>query len=239
MTSIRGGALARKLKQRYVEPLPLKDFGTYDEYWASRVAGAEPPERPRWKLAVAKIPDGASVLDVGCGPGAFLAYLTARRPNVTATGTDVSDAAVQIARAQGLNAFTSDPANEPIGGEYDYVTCFEMIEHVHEAERVLVSMRDVMRKQLIMSLPNIGYLEHRIRLGLFGRFPNTHLQYHAKEHIRHWTVRDFVDWAEHFGLRVVDVQGQWGPRGTPWRRYPRLFSPQVVYTLEHAAATSR
>jgi hypothetical protein len=56
--------------------------------------------------------------------------------------------------------------------------------------------------------------------------------FHAKEHIRFWTGKDFRDWTAHFGLRVVEVQGRWGLRGMPWRSRPELFSPQVVYTLE-------
>jgi methionine biosynthesis protein MetW len=172
------------------------------------------------------------VLDVGCGSGGFLKYLLSQRPNCTVRGTDISKHAVSLAAAQGLDTFQSDLTKESLDRQYDYITGFEMIEHVHEAEKVLVVMREAMRKLLILSLPNTGYVEHRVRLALFGRFPNTQIKFHAKEHIRFWTAKDFRDWAEHFDLRVVDVQGQWGLPGLPWRSHPKLFSPQLVYTLE-------
>ena len=58
--------------------------------------------------------------------------------------------------------------------------------------------------------------------------------WHVKEHIRHWTARDFEEWVSNFGLRVVEIQGQWGFRPLPYRRFPKLFAPQVVYVLERA-----
>ena len=229
-------SLLRRVRNRlstYNTPLPLDDFEGYDGYWEGRERGGKTTEiLPRWKLAVEKIPDGASVLDVGCGSGGFLMYLREQRPNCRVRGTDISQHAVDLARERGLDTFQADLTVDKLEDEYDYITGFEMIEHVHEAEKVLVAMRDATRRQLILSLPNTGYIEHRARLALFGRFPNTQIKFHAKEHIRFWTVKDFRDWADHFDLDVVDIQGQWGLHFMPWRSRPALFSPQIVYTLQ-------
>jgi methionine biosynthesis protein MetW len=214
----------------YRAPLPMQSFDGYDEYWDAR--GGEPIIHPRWQIAVSMIPDGATVLDVGCGAGGFLTYLLGRRPHVRARGTDISARAVDTARRAGLDAFRADLTRERLEGRYDYVTCFETIEHIADAEAVAEALRDATRLRLIMSLPNFGYIHHRIRHGLFGRFPNTNLKFHVKEHIRHWGVQDFTEWAAALGLRVVSVQGQYGGRYVPWRRYPSLFSPQLVYVLE-------
>lgn len=43
-----------------------------------------------------------------------------------------------------------------------------------------------------------------------------------------------LSWVEHFGLRIVAIEGQWGLWYLPWKSHPKLFSPQVVYTLERA-----
>lgn len=231
---LSGSRVARRLTLRaYREPLPLREFEDYDGYWHER-ADEEHEVRPRWEIALAKIPDGARVLDVGCGTGGFMKYLLEHRPNVTVRGTDISAAAVEVARTAGLDAFQADLTCERLDRTYDFITAFEVIEHIHEAERVLVNLRDHTDGQIIMSLPNIGYVEHRVRLGIFGRFPNTTIMFHVKEHIRHWTVTDFVAWTEHFGLSVVSVEGQKGFPLVPWRRMPRLFAAQVVYTLERA-----
>jgi trans-aconitate methyltransferase len=84
--------------RRYTEPLPLNDFDDYDKYWVER--GGEPIIHPRWRISVDFIPDGASVLDVGCGEGGFLDYLRERRPACTISGTDISHAAVGEARSK-------------------------------------------------------------------------------------------------------------------------------------------
>lgn len=227
--------VVQKISRRFTEPLPLEDFDGYDGYWEDKRAEVE-VVRPRWVLAVNKIPDGASVLDVGCGMGGFMQYLLDQRPNCTVRGTDISEYAVSIARDRGFDAFQADLTVDKLDDTYDYITGFEMIEHVHEAEKVLVAMRDATRERLILSLPNTGYLEHRIRLGIFGRFPNTAILYHAKEHIRFWTVKDFRDWTAHHGLEVESVEGQWGLKGMPWQRFPGMWAYQLVYTLKRQDA---
>lgn len=225
--------LAQRLTlQTYRAPLPLQSFQDYDGYWEHR-AVEEREVQPRWTLALRHIPHGASVLDVGCGTGGFMRYLTEQRPDVTVEGTDISEAAVKVAQSEGFRAFAADLTTEQLGRTYDVVTCFEVIEHIHDAEEVLMAMRDA-APRLVVSCPNIGYVEHRARLALFGRFPNTTIMFHAKEHIRHWTVRDFRDWAAHHGQRVISVEGQKGYPAVPWRRWPSLFAAQVVYVLQRA-----
>lgn len=221
--------------RRYVTPLPMQDFPDYDGYWARR---DDETVIPRWQVAAACIPDGASVLDVGCGTGGFLSHLREVRPHCRAQGVDISPRAVAVAVERGHDAFVADLVVDDIPGRYDVITCFETIEHIAEAEVVLQKIRDACDGTILMSLPNFGFIDHRIRLALFGRFPDTNIKFHVKEHIRHWTVTDFKVWAERYGLEVVRVQGQYGSRKLPWRRFPGLFSRQLIYTLRVAGQHS-
>jgi len=214
----------------------MREFSDYDAYWAER--GDLRWVFERWRIAAEVIPDGASVLDVGCGTGEFIAYLREQRPHVDATGCDLSARAVQMTVERGVDAFVADLAMEDLDGKYDYVTCFEVLEHIPDAETALERLKAVARHQIIASVPNAGYLDNRLRLALFGRFPITNCIFHIKEHVRHWTKRDFVEWVGHFGLRVVRVAPQYpGIRFLPWRRYPGLLSAGLVYVLERAEAS--
>jgi methionine biosynthesis protein MetW len=210
----------------------MQEFADYDHYWDQR--GKLETVHLRWKLAADLIEPGSSVLDVGCGSGEFLTYLASlEKPDMQLAGVDFSPRAVEMTREVGFDAECVDLVEGSISGTYDYVTCFEVLEHIAEAEVALQTLRGAFRKQLLVSVPNIGYLGCRLRLALFGRFPTTTCVMHIKEHIRHWTPKDFEEWVAHFGLRVVDALPQSPVFGTPWRRFPGLFSAGLLYVLEH------
>ena len=222
----------RRRIRRLTAPLPMDEFPDYDAYWRAR--GGLGLVVRRWQIAAEIIEPGSTVLDVGCGSGEFLRYLRSASPTVQATGCDVSVVAVDGLRKDGFDALQIDLRVEDIPDQFDYVTCLEVLEHIPDAEAAIRRLKASFRKQLIISIPNIGYFEHRVRLGLFGRFPNTSCIFHVNEHVRHWTPRDFREWVDHFGLKVVRLEGQQGMRVAPWKRFPALWAEQVVFVLEHA-----
>jgi 2-polyprenyl-3-methyl-5-hydroxy-6-metoxy-1,4-benzoquinol methylase len=226
---------ARRWLARLTGPAPMRDFEDYDGYWAQR--GREERVLRRWVLAASWLPDTGTLLDVGCGGGDFLKYLRTVRPGITARGVDLSAEAVSRTRAAGFEAEVLDPARQDLpGGPYDFVTCFEVLEHIADAEAALRKLKAAFTQQLIVSVPNIGHFSCRLRLAVFGRFPLTRVVLHVKEHVRHWTPKDFRDWTDHEGLRLVKAVGDWGTPLTPWRVMPSLFCAGMVYVLEHPRA---
>jgi methionine biosynthesis protein MetW len=216
----------------------MQEFSDYDAYWARR--GREEQVLRRWVLAASWLPETGTLLDVGCGGGNFLKYLRTVRPGIHARGVDLSAEAVARTRAEGFDAEVLDPARQDLpGGPYDFITCFEVIEHIADAEAVLRRMKAAFRKQLIISVPNVGHFSCRLRLAVFGRFPLTRVVLHVKEHVRHWTPKDFRDWAGHEGLRVVKAVGDWGTPLTPWRLMPSLFCAGMIYVLELPEGSAR
>lgn len=214
-------------------PAPRREFSDYNDYWNHRKAVGEVMRR--WVVASDEIPDGSSVLDIGCGSGEFLEYLQSRHTGLVLEGTDYSSVAVESIQARGFNARLVDITSEPIGAEYDYITCFEVFEHIPEAETALRNLKDAFRNQLIISVPNVGYIGCRMRLALCGRFPITMCVYHIKEHVRHWTPRDFSEWMKLEGLTVARIEGQYGPSWLPWKKFPGLFASGLVYFIERDA----
>src|SRR3954452_3195284 len=149
--------LLRRRAIAWTRPAPMHDFADYDAYWQERQGLGKTMRR--WELAADAIPDGASVLDVGCGSGEFLDYLMSRRPNATPTACDFSEKAIGLSERKGFaDSFKLDLSREDIPGLYDYVTCFEVLEHIPNAEEALVRLRSAFRHRLIVSIPNVGYL---------------------------------------------------------------------------------
>ena len=86
--------------------------------------------------------------------------------------------------------------------------------------------------KLYVSTPNLGYLAHRLRM-LFGRFPVTYIA-DPREHLRYWSVKDFIYWSEKLGYSKPDVLGLRGKPGVfklP-ARFPSLFASEVVYRFK-------
>jgi methionine biosynthesis protein MetW len=221
---------ARNELRYHFQSAPMKSFSDYDDYWEKR--GPLETVHRRWQLAAELVEDGSTLLDVGCGTGEFFQYLRSVRPNVRCKGVDFSDRSLEMLRAAGFDAEKVDIAAAPVAGQYDYVTCFEVIEHIADAESALRHLDGAFRKSLIVSIPNIGYWLCRVRLALLGRFPLTNCQLHVKEHVRHWTPRDFREWVAAHGLKVIRGEGQYGFPYTPWKLWPSLFASGMLYVIQ-------
>jgi methionine biosynthesis protein MetW len=178
---------------------------------------------------------GDRVLDLGVGDGALLRYLI-DHAGVEGYGVDISEKAVAFCREQGLNVDLAD-VNAPLASyvtePFDYAILSEIAEHVPDPERLLDELRPLVRKGIIISIPNTGFYQHRLRL-LFGKFP---LQWVVTpgEHLRFWTHRDFLWWARQLGFTVARAVPY---EGTPLLKdiQPGLFAAAFVYVL-HSNST--
>lgn len=204
----------------------------YDQYW--RMRGSH-TFQPRYQIIVEIVEFGSTVLDIGCGEGLLLQYLTETK-GICGYGVDISREAVRLARARGVKAEAADILQLRIDQAYDYIILSEVLEHLANPEEVIIKVRGRFRKALLISVPNIGYYQHRLRL-LFGRFP-LQWRWHPGEHLRFWTVIDFVEWIGELGLEVSGVRSS---NGFPFlhRYLPNLFGNQVVFIIYPSPQSSR
>lgn len=234
----------RRLYRRLNGPAPLNDYPDYDEYWERRhTSGKNPGLLHRYRAIARILPPGASVLDVGCGDGSFGMHLRDTRPDCKYFGVDISKAAIAMLHGRGLAGSTIDPSlrlREQVHDAYDVVTAMEVIEHVLDAEDLMEDFVSLAKTEVIVTIPNSGFILHRVRLAVFGRFPVTTIVFHMKEHIRFWTYRDFKQWVALFDLSIKELIGQEsstsGFERFFMRRFPAIFAPQVIYRLEKQPA---
>ena len=216
----------------------------YDCYWTERSRWgselAEEMEQFKFQLIASVVGPASTVLDIGCGTGNLLTYLQRVR-GATAHGIEISGKACESARRKGIDVVEADVSQ--YGGpfpEADYIVMSEVLEHLPNPEAVLHRVKGRFRKRLLVDVPNTGALNERLRL-LMGRFPKQWV-FHPGEHLRFWTVTDFLFMCRQLGLEVEKYYGLYDPYyqlGVKlWKVYPRLFARYVLYVIRPSAESS-
>ena len=94
-------------------------------------------------LAVLAVPPGATVLDVGCGPGVVARALAARGCQVWGLEIDARKAA--LARAHCVDVVQADLESVSLlsvfgGRRFDAILCLDVLEHLRAPEPVLAEL---------------------------------------------------------------------------------------------------
>ncbi len=131
------------------------------------------------------------ILEVGCGEGIVIEYLTGRVPAVRFHGVELDTDALARGRARCPAAafLQADAYALPFEtGSYDLVLCLEVLEHLPEPGRALRELRRVARRGCLVSVPH----EPFFRLGNFFRGKNVGRLGDPSDHVQHWGARDFA-----------------------------------------------
>ncbi|OGY48528.1 MAG: hypothetical protein A3B89_00395 [Candidatus Buchananbacteria bacterium RIFCSPHIGHO2_02_FULL_40_13] len=207
---------------------------SYDYYWSKKRQTGEPVlsawQKMRMAYVLEMIEPGSSVLDFGCGDGAVLKYLTDKK-NIKGIGVDVSEDILARARTLGIETIKMDITklneleNLPA---VDYITGFEIIEHLSNPEEFINKIKNKARKAMIFSVPNSGYYIHRLRF-LLGRFPLQWIS-HPGEHLRFWTVKDMKWWVKALGFQL-DQLVIYGDLILLKDIFPKLFGRGIIVKI--------
>lgn len=101
---------------------------------------------------------GGHILDVGCGPGWFLAR--AKQAGYDVCGLDFDEAVIRLGRrnagVEELHCLSVDDALRRWQGRFDAVTLFEVVEHTDDPIAFLQEVRQFLRPggYLALSVPN-------------------------------------------------------------------------------------
>ena len=142
------------------------------------------------------IEPGSSVLDLGCGEGDLLAWLSEHK-QARARGVEIEGEKVRLAVARGVSVYQGDIdqglADYP-DGAFDFVILSQTLQEMRYPLRVLRQMVRVGR-QAIVAFPNFGHWTVRLAHLASGRAPRTKLfpfDWYESPNLHFLTIDDFI-----------------------------------------------
>jgi methionine biosynthesis protein MetW len=181
------------------------------------------------------VPQGAKVLDLGCGGGALLARLV-QQQGCSGYGIELDDAKVleciqrgvsvlQLNLEEGLAIFEDD--------SFDVVLQLDTLQNLRNTEAMLRETARVGRIGIV-SFPNFAHWPNRLSV-LRGRMPVTKAlpyQWFDTPNIRVGTFADFEVLAGQCGLRILEAFGL--HEGRMVERLPNLLASTAVFKFERS-----
>jgi len=186
--------------------------------------------RPDLKLIAAMVPEGARVLDLGCGDGALLAWLAAHR-GVRGYGIEIDEGQITRCIARGVSVLERDIdegfSDFPTDG-FDVVVMAETLQAVRKPGTVLEHMLRIAPRSIV-TFPNFGHWRCRLELASAGHdTPNIHL----------CTFADFEALCAERSLTIYDRKVVNAHYESTWamNHWPNLFGTIAVYGLSRPGA---
>ena len=182
----------------------------------------------------ALVPQGSSVLDLGCGDGALLQLLTATR-GCHGSGIEIDDDAILACVAKGLSVVHADLEQglaEHGDQSVDVVILNQSVQQLRQVDQVL---QDALRvgRQVLVGFPNFAHWSVRVEVFFRGRTPVTPglpYQWYQTPNVHFFSVDDFEAWCGLRGVRILDkVFLDQGHRRHLW---PNLLARDGVYLIK-------
>ena len=200
-------------------------------------------ETPELRADLAIIADWirpyANVLDLGCGDGALLSYLSQVK-HCHGYGVEIDDAEVLACARRGVDVIQrniEDGLGMFRGGDkFDVVVLSMALQATKRTEKVLEDMSHVAREGIV-SFPNFGHWFHVWSI-LRGRMPITRempYEWFDTPNLHLTTPHDFEDLAERLGL--VIMERIFLAEGRPVRWFPVKRATQAIYRFRRQAGT--
>lgn len=195
-------------------------------------------DEPRWAELLRRLDTGdahpRAVLDVGCGTGAFLAWLGRQRPAARLAGIELDPERAECARAANpaarISCGDASTMAEALTERFDLITLWDLLEHVPDPARLLGALAQRLAPggaifiQTIHEdslLPRLGRLSYRLT---GGRFRAGIRRTHDAHHQVFFSLRGLEQLLSGAGLRIV---ARWFGRlaharldGSPWLTVP-------------------
>lgn len=160
------------------------------------------------KVIASWVPEGSSVLGLGCGGGELLYHLQ-KKKKARCTGIDIDEGCVAACIERGLTVLQGD-INEEIldypDNAFDVVIMAQTLQQIYEPAPLIRSMLRV-GKKCVVSFPNFSHWKVRAMLLFTGHAPVTPqlpYQWHNTPNIRVITLKDFRRYARQVGFQILE-----------------------------------
>lgn len=172
--------------------------------------------RPDLEAIAGFVSPASSVLDIGCGDGALLAWLMHHK-HVEARGVEIDTDKVNKAIEAGVAVIQGDIETDLAfypDRAFDVVVLSQTLQAMRDPKAVLAELLRIGRTAIV-SVPNFGNWKNRLHLAIKGRMPVTRTlsyQWYDTPNIHFCTITDFVILCEEMGIRIerriwVDAEG--------------------------------
>ncbi len=158
--------------------------------------------------------DGCRALDIGCGGGILAESMAAAK--ATVTGIDMAEGPLSVARLHQLESgaavdyrrMTAEQLAAAEAGEYDVVTCLEMLEHVPQPSQVIRSCAQLVKPGGHVFFSTINRNPKSFLFAIVGaEYVLKLLPSGTHEYAKFIRPSELEAWARHAGLRLVESIG--------------------------------
>ncbi len=158
--------------------------------------------------------EGKKVIDIGCG-GGILSESIARQ-GAKVTGIDMGEAPLSVAELHSLETgveidyqqITAEEIAEQQAGQYDIVTCMEMLEHVPSPRSVIAACSKLVKPNGDVFFSTINRNPKAFAFAIVGaEYLLNMLPKGTHEYGKFIRPSELEAWARHQGLELNDVSG--------------------------------
>ncbi len=196
--------------------------------------------RPDLRALAALVQPDSIVLDLGCGEGVLLEYLSAVK-NVRGRGIELHEEGVRACIRRGLSVRQGnlhEGLDDYPDQSVDYVVLSQTLHYLNNPSRVIAEMMRV-GKRSIVSIPNWGHWKSRLELLVTGRVPESPDLPDKWTSERRWqamTIAGFRRFCRERGIGIVE-DVYLGPKGThSSKAAANLLAITGIFVLQPSAA---
>jgi len=227
-----------------VDPAELRKFGELAHRWWDPHGAFRPlhelnPVRMAWIEEHVTL-DGRRVVDIGCGGGILSESMSARGAQVL--GIDLAGKALQVARLHALEtgarveyrAIAAEALAQEMPGQFDLVTCMEMLEHVPDPASTIAACAALVRPGGHVLFSTINRNAKSFVFAILGaEYVLRLLPRGTHEYARFIRPSELARAARDAGLEVLGV------RGMKYQPFTRRFSLSGNTSVNYLLASQR